>query len=163
MEPPLPQRQRLFALCRSGKKWPEVAAFFWQVIRRPHICGNWEGVGNAVRDEPGTGGVRIGATRSDLYCRVVATSRRVAPTQSATVDSPFLAAARRVASDSSTPGRHARRQWYSTRRAARLVCRDLSPRQSPTRPTYVAREGWPDSSDSSDSVGLCRTKMSRDT
>jgi hypothetical protein len=33
-----------------------------------------------------------------------------------------LAAARRVASDSSTPGRHARRQWYSTRRAARLVC-----------------------------------------
>jgi hypothetical protein len=34
-----------------------------------------------VRDEPGPGGVRVGATRTDLDCRVVATSRRVAPTE----------------------------------------------------------------------------------
>jgi hypothetical protein len=34
-----------------------------------------------VRDEPGSGGVRVGQTRSDLDCRVVATSRRVAPTE----------------------------------------------------------------------------------
>ena len=33
------------------------------------------------RDEPGSGGVRVGQTRSDLDCRVVATSRRVAPTE----------------------------------------------------------------------------------
>ena len=33
------------------------------------------------RDEPGPGGVRVGQTRSDLDCRVVATSRRVAPTE----------------------------------------------------------------------------------
>ena len=33
------------------------------------------------RDEPGPGGVRVGATRTDLDCRVVATSRRVAPTE----------------------------------------------------------------------------------
>ena len=32
-------------------------------------------------DEPGPGGVRVGATRTDLDCRVVATSRRVAPTE----------------------------------------------------------------------------------
>jgi hypothetical protein len=102
-----------------------------------------------VRDEPGSGGVRVGQTRSDLDCRVVATSRRVAPT-GATVDSPFLAAARRVASDSSTPGHRQVQEWYSTRRAARLVCRDLSPRQSPTRQTNVARGLWPNSSDSSD-------------
>ena len=34
-----------------------------------------------MRDEPGPGGVRVGATRTDLDCRVVATSRRVAPTE----------------------------------------------------------------------------------
>jgi hypothetical protein len=33
------------------------------------------------RDEPGSGGVRVGQTGSDLDCRVVATSRRVAPTE----------------------------------------------------------------------------------
>ena len=114
--------------------------------------------------------------RTDLDCRVVATSRRASLRQSATVNSPFLAAARRVASDSSTPGRpHARRQWYSGLVArldscvatCRPDCRGQSRpdcrRQSPARQTYVAREGWPNSSDSSDSVGLCRTKMSRHT
>jgi len=54
------------------------------------------------RDEPGPGGVRVGATRTDLDCRVVATSRRVAPTE---CDSRLPLFSR--ASDSSTPGRHA--------------------------------------------------------
>jgi len=34
-----------------------------------------------MRDEPGPGGVRVGQIRSDLDCRVVATSRCVAPTE----------------------------------------------------------------------------------
>ena len=116
------------------------------------------------RDEPGSGGVRVGQTRSDLDCRVVATSRRVAPTE---CDSrlPLFgrgSTCRLRLLDSWSPAR-AEAVVFRARRAARLVCRDLSPRQSPARQTYVAREGWPNSSDSSDSVGLCRTKMSRHT
>ena len=65
------------------------------------------------------------------------------------------------------------RQWYSTRRAARLVCRDLSPRQSPTRPTIVrdirrtiVGGTWgsgPTRPTRPTLVGLCRMKMSRGT
>ena len=102
-------------------------------------------------DEPGPGGVRVGATRTDLDCRVVATSRRVAPTE---CDSRLPLFGRgstcRLRLLDSWPPR-AEAVWYSTRRAARLVCRDLSPRQSPTRQTNVARGLWPNSSDSSDS------------
>jgi hypothetical protein len=58
---------------------------------------------HSPRDEPGPGCVRVGQTRSDLDCRVIATRVDASLRQSATVDSPFLAAARRVASDSSTP------------------------------------------------------------
>jgi hypothetical protein len=86
----------------------------WPLLTRP----------SQRRDEPGPGGVRVGATRTDLDCRVVATSRRVAPTECDSRLPLFGRGSTCRLRLSSTPGRHARRQWYSTRRAARLVCRD---------------------------------------
>ena len=80
------------------------------------------------RDEPGPGGVRVGATRSDLDCRVVATSRCVAPTDRVRQQTPPFW----LRLDVSPPTPRllaATGYWYSIRRAAArtLVCRDLSP------------------------------------
>jgi hypothetical protein len=72
-------------------------------------------------------------TRTDLDCRVVATSRRVAPTE---CDSklPLFgrgSTCRLRLLDSWSPAR-AEAVVFRARRAARLVCRDLSPRLSGT-------------------------------
>ena len=93
------------------------------------------------RDEPGPGGVRVGATRSDLDCRVVATSRCVAPTE---CDSrlPLFGCGStcRLRLLDSWPPRAEALVFDSSRGRDSSVatCR---PRQSPTRPTYVARGG----------------------
>ena len=117
----------------------------------------------SVRDEPGPGGVRVGATRTDLDCRVVATSRRVAPTECDRRLPLFGrgSTCRLRLLDSWSP--RAEAVVFDSSRGSTRVSRPVAPTESDSSDIYVARGGWPNSSDSSDSVGLCRTKMSRHT
>jgi len=114
------------------------------------------------------GGVRVGQTRSDLDCRVVATSRRVAPTECDSRLPPFWL---RLDVSPPTPRLLAATRGgsvvFDSSRGSTRVSRPVAQTESDSsdiRGGCMGGGGWPDSSDSSDSsdsVGLCRTKMSR--
>ena len=70
-----------FSATGDALESPAHTSDFHRDTRNSRIEENKHENVNCVRDEPGSGGVRVGQTRSDLDCRVVATSRRVAPTE----------------------------------------------------------------------------------